>query len=214
MTPFDIIVLAVIGLSALFALSRGLVTETLSLAAWVGAFIGLRLFFAPVSAWVRSFIDSRAGADILTLGMLFFGIFLLLRFVAGFIGDKIKQSRVGIVDRILGMAFGALRGLLIVSLAYAALMLLVPRNHMPDWIQGSKTEALVAFGADTVTSFARTMRRDRNELPAYDNPEGDPSGGDAENAFPGYDNDDRQQLDDETERLMREAEKQHGKTSI
>jgi membrane protein required for colicin V production len=211
MTPFDIFVLIVVALSALFALSRGLVTEVLSLAAWVGAFIGMRLFFAPVSLWMRGHIDSKPGADILTLGLLFFTIFLLLRWLAGFVGDKIKSSKIGIVDRILGMAFGALRGLLIVSLAYAALMLLVTREHMPDWVRGSTSEPLVAFGADTVTSFARTMRSGDENDSSWHGDSADPAPGED---FPGYGDEDRQQLDDETERLLRDSEKENGKTSI
>jgi membrane protein required for colicin V production len=206
MTPFDIVVLVVVGLSALFALSRGFVTELLSLLGWVGAFIGLRLFFAPVSAWMRGYISSPAGADIATLLLLFFGLLMFFRFVAGFLGDKIKQTRVGIVDRIMGAAFGALRGGLIVSLAYAGVMLLVGgRNHMPDWVQGSKSEPLIAFGADTVTSFARTVRggtRTPQKDPAQLQGPEDPAGG--------YDDADRRELENQ----IRDSEKQHGGTSI
>jgi membrane protein required for colicin V production len=210
MTPFDIVVLVVVGLSALFALSRGFVTELLSLLGWIGAFIGLRLFFGPVSAWMRGQISSAAGADILTLLLLFFGLLMLFRFVAGFLGDKVKRTSVGIVDRILGAAFGAVRGVLIVSLAYAGLMLLVGgRDHMPDWVQGSKSEPLIAFGADTVTSFARTVRGNRAK-PEADATDAAPP----ESPFGGYAPEQRQELDTETERLIRESEKQNGGTSI
>jgi membrane protein required for colicin V production len=209
MTPFDIVVLVVVGLSALFALSRGFVTELLSLIGWVGAFIGLRLFFAPVSLWMRGFIESKAMADIATLLLLFFGLLMLFRFVAGFLGDKVKQTSVGIVDRTMGAAFGALRGLLIVSLAYAALMLLLDREQMPDWVRGSKTEPLIAFGADTVTSFARTVRGTRASPPDNARETGAP-----ESPFGGYSPEERQELDGETERLIRESEKKHGGTSI
>ncbi len=209
MTPFDIVVLVVVGLSALFALSRGFVTELFSLLGWVGAFIGLRIFFAPVSAWMRTHIESAAGADITTLLLLFFGLLMLFRFLAGFLGDKIKQTRVGIVDRIMGAAFGAIRGLLIISLGYAALMLLIDRENMPDWVKGSKSEPLIAFGADTVTSFARTVRGTKaSEAVAPEQMQG------PEDPFGGYDPSDREQLDSETERLIRESEKQHGGTSI
>jgi membrane protein required for colicin V production len=209
MTPFDSVVLVVVGLSALFALSRGFVTELLSLLGWVGAFIGLRLFFAPVSVWMRGFIESKPMADIATLLLLFFGLLLFFRFVAGFLGDKVKQTSVGIVDRVMGAAFGALRGLLIVSLAYAALMLLLDREQMPDWVRGSKTEPLIAFGADTVTSFARTVRGTRPKPPGDTAETGNP-----ESPFGGYSPEERQELDSETERLIRESEKKHGGTSI
>jgi membrane protein required for colicin V production len=209
MTPFDIVVLVVVGLSALFALSRGFVTELLSLLGWVGAFIGLRLFFAPVSLWMRGFIESRPMADIATLLLLFFGLLMLFRFVAGFLGNKIKQTSIGIVDRVMGAAFGAVRGVLIVSLAYAAVMLLLDRENMPDWVRGSKTEPLIAFGADTVTSFARTVRGSRRKAPD-DASEAAPP----ESPFGGYSPEQRQELDSETERLILESEKQNGGTSI
>jgi membrane protein required for colicin V production len=209
MTPFDIVVLVVVGLSALFALSRGFVTELLSLLGWVGAFIGLRLFFAPVSLWMRGFIESKAMADIATLLLLFFGLLMFFRFVAGFLGDKVKQTSVGIVDRVMGAAFGALRGLLIVSLAYAALMLLLDREQMPDWVRGSKTEPLIAFGADTVTSFARTVRG-TGTRPQDDGAHAT----DPDSPIGGYTPEERQELDSETERLIRESEKKHGGTSI
>lgn len=209
MTPFDIVVLVVVGLSALFALSRGFVTELLSLLGWVGAFIGLRLFFAPVSAWMRASISSPAGADVLTLLLLFFGLLMLFRFIAGFLGNKIKQTSVGIVDRIMGAAFGAVRGVLIVSLGYAAVMLLLDRENMPDWVRGSKTEPLIAFGADTVTSFARTVRGSRHSAPDDATEATAP-----ESPFGGYSPEQRQELDSETERLIRDSEKQNGGTSI
>jgi membrane protein required for colicin V production len=209
MTPFDIVVLVVVGLSALFALSRGFVTELLSLLGWVGAFIGLRLFFAPVSTWMRASISSPAGADVLTLLLLFFGLLMFFRFIAGFLGNKIKQTSVGIVDRIMGAAFGAVRGVLIVSLGYAAVMLLIDRENMPDWVRGSKTEPLIAFGADTVTSFARTVRSNHRPAPA-DTTETDAP----EESFGGYSPEQRQELDSETERMIRESEKQNGGTSI
>jgi uncharacterized membrane protein required for colicin V production len=208
MTPFDIAVLIVVGLSALFALSRGLVTELLSLLAWVGAFIGTRLLFSPVSAWARTHIESPAFADITALLLLFFGLLMLLRFIANFAGSKVKQTQLSIVDRSMGAAFGAVRGLLIVSLFYAAWMLLVPRADMPDWVQTSKAEPLVAFGADTVTSAISTMRRNKNT--PQDAEQMLPEDGN----FDGYPREDRQQLDREIERGIKESAKQHGETAI
>jgi hypothetical protein len=75
-------------------------------------------------------------------------------------------------------------------------------------VQGAKTEPLIAFGADTVTSFARTVRGKPARPEAADSeaaPSEDPSG---------YTPHDRQQLDDETERLLRDSEQEHGKTTI
>lgn len=45
----DIIILFVIGISALIALSRGLVKEVLSIIGWVLGTIAVNLYFAPCS---------------------------------------------------------------------------------------------------------------------------------------------------------------------
>ena len=155
MTVFDVCVLVVVGLSALFALSRGFTTELLSLGAWAGAVLALRLLFAPVSGWMRTQIHSPVGADLATLALVFLGSFYLCKFIASTLGGKVKQSGLGPVDRVLGMGFGIIRGLLIVSIAYAGIGLMIDRQNMPDWVQTAKVKPLIDYGADTVTAFTR-----------------------------------------------------------
>lgn len=161
MTPFDIVVLCVVGISALYALSRGFVTELLSLAAWVGALIMVRFLFTPVSQWLRTWFDSPALADVAALVGTFAVSFALLRWVATFAGGKVKDSPLGPVDRLGGALFGMVRGLLVVSLAYLALGLLVDEADFPDWIATAKTQPIVSSSAQvlrTVTAAVRDRR--------------------------------------------------------
>jgi membrane protein required for colicin V production len=157
-TAFDIVVLIAIGLSAIAALSRGFVTELISLAAWVAAWIATKIFFVPVQTWMRTQIESKAGADILAFALIFFGVLIAVRMLANFAGGQVKKSAIGIVDRIMGAVFGAIRGLLIISAVYALFGLLVARDKMPDWIQNAKFKPLVDFAADTVVSTTKALR--------------------------------------------------------
>jgi membrane protein required for colicin V production len=195
LTAFDIVVLIAIGLSAIFALSRGFVTELLSLMAWVAAWVATRIFFVPTQTWMRGQIDSKAGADIVAFALIFFGVLVGVRIIANFAGGKVKSSAIGIVDRILGAAFGAIRGLLIISAIYALFGLLVARDKMPDWIQNAKLKPLVDFAADTVVSTTKALRGKKGTIevpPAPGVTEPQPGASDE----PGYDSGTRENLDD------------------
>ncbi len=194
MTPFDIVVLIAIGLSAIAALSRGFVTELLSLMAWVAAWVATKIFFVPVQGWMRLQIDNKAGADIAAFALVFFGVLVAVRIVAKFAGGQVKSSAIGIVDRILGAAFGAIRGLLIISAVYAGFGLLVARDKMPDWIQNAKLKPLVDFAADTVVSTTKALRGKKGTIDVP--PAAGTSAPTEKPAEPGYDTQDRGSLDD------------------
>ncbi len=202
MTAFDIFVMVIVGLSGLFALSRGFTTELLSLGAWAGAVIALRLLFAPVSGWMRTQIHSPSGADLATLALVFLGSFYLCKFIAGTLGSKVKQSGLGPVDRVLGMGFGIIRGLLVVSIVYAGIGLMIDRTDMPDWVRTAKVKPLIDYGADTVTAFTRH----RNAVfhhPAVVDADGAVIKPDADTSD-GYSDDQRKEL----EKVLKDQEQQ------
>ena len=63
MNALDIIVIAVIALSALFAFARGFVKEALSIGAWLGAGL-VTLYGLPlVRPFVRQYIGTPLAAD-------------------------------------------------------------------------------------------------------------------------------------------------------
>lgn len=116
MTAFDIAVIAVITLSALIGVWRGVIREVFALAAWIAAVVCMFLFgdklaqmlpFAQDTPWLRL---------LAAYALVFIGVFVLLS-VAGFLFSKVV-SAIGLsfVDRALGMMFGVVRGALIVVL--------------------------------------------------------------------------------------------------
>ncbi len=196
MTPFDIIVLIIIGLSALFALTRGFVTELLSLLAWVAAWVVTRMFLSPFRDFVRTQFDNNLVADVFAFAGLFFGTLIAVRFIANSAGSRVKDSAVGIVDRMLGAAFGAIRGLLIVSALYALVGLVTTREKMPDFVMNAKTKPLLDFSADFVINATKAIRGDgtKMDIPAPEESK-TPALNPAQNDETGYANPTRDDLD-------------------
>jgi membrane protein required for colicin V production len=152
-TVVDFLVVGVILLSAIFAMWRGLVQETLSIFAWVAAaYAALRLFslFQPL---LKNHISPEWLASVLA----FFGIFLIvlipLSFLSHRFGEVIKRSEIGPVDRSLGFVFGVGRGLVIVGLAYIAFSLLVPIRDHPGWLTHARLLPLVQNTSDVLLSL-------------------------------------------------------------
>src|SRR3546814_20419830 len=112
--PVDLIVIAVLLLSALLALFRGFVKEVLGIAGWVAAVAATIFFFPIVRDIVRSYIDSRLIADIVTGAAIFLPTLILCSLLTHWISEQVRASAVSAVDRSLGFVFGLARGALVV----------------------------------------------------------------------------------------------------
>lgn len=129
MSSLDWVVLAILAGSSLLGLMRGLVKEVFSLAAWVLAFIGARLF-APTLAPLLPGIENPA----LQQGLAWVLVFILVLFGAGLAGGLlaglVKLVGLGAYDRLLGGLFGLLRGVAaVVALALLAGMTALPQTQ-------------------------------------------------------------------------------------
>ena len=124
----DVVILAILSVSALISLFRGFVREALSLASWVIAF-GVAVLFADNAAgMLGSWIDSPMGrwaAAFILIVVISLAIGSIVNHVAGMAIDKAGLTK---ADRALGAMFGVLRGMVIV------LVILVAANFVGNWI--------------------------------------------------------------------------------
>jgi membrane protein required for colicin V production len=154
MNPLDIGVIAIIGLSAVFAFARGFVREALSIVAWVGAgFITLYGF-----NYVYVLVDPMVHNPLLSQLIAGFGLFVaslvVLTIITGIIARSVRATPVlSPIDRTLGFIFGAARGAFLVCLAYLLLAVSVQPNDWPAWIRDAKSEPYLHQGADVLKSF-------------------------------------------------------------
>jgi len=147
MTWVDLVVLGVVAVSGLLALARGFVREVLGISAWVGAtaftYWGLPLAKPQFAHWISSpeWLAPVTGAA------LFLGSLLVLMVVSGWIGGVVRGSRLGGVDRTLGLVFGLARGALLVVFAYIAVGMVIPIDQWPEVVQKARTLPVAYEGA-------------------------------------------------------------------
>ena len=127
---FDWIVVVVVVLSALLSLWRGFVREAMSLAGWVLAFIVANLGAVAVADFIGDFIANRTGRYIVAWSVLFAVVLVASSLTAKMLGKMMAASGLGVLDRMLGTGFGALRGLLIVMALVFVLREVMPGKEL------------------------------------------------------------------------------------
>jgi len=113
MTPFDYAILAVIGLSVIFAFWRGLIREVVSLLAWLAALWVAARFAVEFAQWMPAAISSPSARYLTAFLLLFIGTVIVLELIALVIARLLRAIGLGFIDRLLGAIFGLARGALI-----------------------------------------------------------------------------------------------------
>lgn len=121
MTGADWVMLGVILLSVALAASQGFLLEVFSLAGIVVGYLAAVWEYPLVARWFAAYVKMQWVADIAGFLVIFFAVVVL----AGIIG-RLARWGVGavglrIVDRVMGGAFGLVRGILLVMVALLAL---------------------------------------------------------------------------------------------
>lgn len=162
LTPFDIVVILLIGLGGVAGLARGFVTEVLSLLAWVAGIVAVRFLYAPVRDLAAGYVHNNAGAAILAFALVFITAYIAFRFVAQMLGTRTRASIVGPIDRLLGLGFGAFKGLIGAAILFLLLTfgldLLDKGGPRPAWLQAGRTEPLLEMTSKAMVDFVDKTR--------------------------------------------------------
>ncbi|MDE2464668.1 MAG: CvpA family protein [Alphaproteobacteria bacterium] len=153
----DMVILAVIAISAIFAALRGFVRESLSVLAWFAA-AAAAVFFGPWLA--HSLHGTLEGwpALIIGYGAIFLAVVIPLSFVSHYVGRNVQQSPIGMVDRLLGALFGAVRGIVIIAVCYLLFSLAVPAAHQPSWMTRARLMPLIRSSSHTILALVPDPR--------------------------------------------------------
>ncbi|HSC61527.1 MAG TPA: CvpA family protein [Rhizomicrobium sp.] len=164
----DLLVVAIVIASAVFAVYRGFVAETLSIFAWAAAAFAT-LYFAPAAAPLLGSSMSPMAAQIVAYVAVFLVVLIPLSFMSARFSDNVQQSSVGPLDRSLGAVFGIVRGLILISLAYILFTLIVPVRKQPEWIADAFTLPLIQDTGDVLLSLVpdRGDHHFARDEPAY-----------------------------------------------
>jgi membrane protein required for colicin V production len=132
MTVFDLIVIAIVAVSVGISIWRGMVREVLALASWIGAFWIAKELAGFTATWLPDSVSNPG----LRLMFGFIGVMLASLLVFSLVGmlivHLVKAAGLTASDRMLGAAFGLLRGVVIaVTVVLLGGMTSAPRE--PYW---------------------------------------------------------------------------------
>jgi membrane protein required for colicin V production len=139
----DLFLIAVMLISGLLAMVRGLIREVLSIAGWGAAAIAGLYAFSKLLPITKQYISNDYVAAGVTIGGAFFLTLIVVSIITVKISDTVLDSRIGALDRTLGFLFGLARGLIIVVVAFIFFDWLVPAKSQPEMVRNARSRIVL-----------------------------------------------------------------------
>lgn len=162
MTLFDIFVLLIVGVAAAGGFMRGFVQEILSLAAWLLAMFAIYALHTEVTAAIFSFTGGAVTASLLAFALLLLIPYAGMRLIAGRAGSASRYSVLGPIDRVLGFGFGAVKGVVVVVMAFSLVVLAYDTvwgvAGRPVWISSARTYPFVNASSEAMVTLIKERR--------------------------------------------------------
>jgi len=163
MTGFDIAVLLIVGFTAVAGFMRGLVQEVLALFAWICALAAIYQLHTPVSEFLVEYIGNASGASVAAFALLLIIPYAIVKVLAGWAGKHSRNSVLGPIDRVLGLGFGSVKGMILIVLGFSVLVLGYDtawgEDGRPDWITQARTYQFVDASSDALVEKIAEHRK-------------------------------------------------------
>lgn len=155
MTLFDLIAGGVLIISGFIGLMRGAAKELTTVLAFIAAVIIALFALRFTGPLARDALDPDWLGNVAAIGIIFVLAYVALRVVAGAIGKRIQQTdALSFIDRVIGLAFGLVRGFVILGVFNLAFNAATPPERVPQWVSGAKLYPLTGVAADILRTFA------------------------------------------------------------
>ena len=128
MNPFDILIIVVLGYSLVRGLFRGLVKELSSIVGVLGGFYAAYTYYNVLAGLLSRLIHDISYLNILSFLIIFCGVLIIVGVWGVIIKYLLNIAFLGWIDRIGGVVFGVLKGILIVSILFITLTAFLPKG--------------------------------------------------------------------------------------
>lgn len=154
LTYLDAALIAIAALSGLLAMYRGLTREILSILSWVAgaAATGYFVYASRPDGHMRQQVEllgKQFGAQpiiaqIIVGAVIFLVVLTVVHLITTRISDSVLDSNIGMIDRILGFAFGAVRGFVLVLIPFMFYQEFFPDTEKQyPWVKELKSRPML-----------------------------------------------------------------------
>jgi membrane protein required for colicin V production len=133
-TWIDYYIVVIIALSAIISLTRGFIKEAISLAVWITAFFIASHFYSDLAAFLTRISDTML-RNAASIAILFIAVLILGSLINQLFGQLVQATGLSGTDKTLGMVFGLVRGVLVVSAMLFFLDSFTGLSSHPAWQQ-------------------------------------------------------------------------------
>lgn len=124
----DYAIMSVIALSAITGLVRGFIKEIVALGVWVIAGWMAFVYAKPVAAWLGTYVQDKSARVILAYVVIIVGTLIVGGLLNSMLSFIMHHSGLSGTDRLLGVGFGAVRGIFVVAL----IMVVIRLSALPE----------------------------------------------------------------------------------
>ena len=155
MTPFDIIAGVILLVSAVVGFARGASRELTSALSFIAAAIIALLALRVTGPLFRGLMDPDWAATAAAILVTFVIAFIGLRLLGAALTKSLHaDGALGTLDRVMGLAFGLLRGLVVLGVFNLVFNMATPPDRVPSWVSKSALYPLSPASARVLTVFA------------------------------------------------------------
>jgi membrane protein required for colicin V production len=161
LTYLDAALIAVAFISGLLAMYRGFAREMLSIVSWLvaaGAVLYFVLYHKPFAEEMAQQMGTQVAIAQIVVGALIFVIVLIVvHLITARLSDAILDSRIGMIDRILGFIFGVFRGFILIVIPFMFYEAFFPEPEQQyPWVRDSASLPYIKATGNALRSILET----------------------------------------------------------
>lgn len=165
MNALDWLIVVIMVMSVLLAATQGFFFEVISLAGAIGGYLLAAWGYGRVAPWFLKYVKQQGFADLAGFLTIFITVVLLAGAIARIVRWAVREVGLRWVDRVLGAAFGVIRGAVVVTAGVLALTAFAPdsteltQSRLAGYFVVAETGASWLAPAEIRQKFREGMQR-------------------------------------------------------
>ena len=147
-------IIGIVGLSVFLSLWRGFTREALSLVGWIAGFVLASRYSGLASEYLEQWISGDLVRQVVAFVLILAACLIVTSLLARLMASLIEAVGLSVFDRLLGSAFGFVRGVVILLIVSYAVKLLVPQT------EEAMQQSVLMPHVDTLLNWSQSRLQD------------------------------------------------------